>query len=453
MVEAAEEHLHKLDCWGGEYIVVDAKRRIQLILNKLVSSDIKSKSSKGFQHVRSRRVSCGTEHAFRLPIGMDFKKLLRSTGALSANLGTPVELENRYGVVVVRVIERDFPKEMPFQREHLRGDALLIGYNRFWEPIYHPLNVHLLVAGASGAGKTDFLRLALLQLVCQKYAVKIVDMKGFSFFPFERLPDVAVASNMLDAARVLGAAYNEMVRREELIKKYRDRSLTTVFQPLTVIIDEAAQIAPEQTNDKEMKEVAKFCDEMCARISQKGREPKVFLIYCTQRPDRKVINPQVKANVEASIAFRTKTVSNSMIILDRPGAETIPVGAPGRCIYAGAQDYLLQVPYIGDDTAWEKLLSEMLPDERQPQKDSNRIDPRSLGIHYSIGGTQQFSKPTQKGFKAVPGAGARWTPNKSMARQGAHLETLQARPQGDEQYTDEIDEEYNSHAGGGSAVL
>ncbi len=139
---------------------MDAKGRIQLILNKLVSGDIKAKSSKGFQHVRSRRVTCGTEHAFRLPIGMDYKKVLRSVGALSANLGTPVELENHYGVVVVRVIEQDFPKVMPLEREHLRNDALLIGYNRFWEPVYHPLNVHLLVAGASGSGKTDFLRWA-----------------------------------------------------------------------------------------------------------------------------------------------------------------------------------------------------------------------------------------------------------------------------------------------------
>lgn len=419
----------------------DVVRRILIILNKLVVSDIKAKSSKGFAHIKSRRVSCGSEHAFRMPIGMDYKKVRRQLGALSASMGAVVEMDNHFGVVVVRVVEQDFPAAVQFDSADLPRDRLLIGYNRSMEPIYHPLNVHLLVAGASGAGKTDFLRWVMLQLLLQKYEVKVVDMKGFSFMPFDHLPTVEVATNLNSAAKLLDSAYAEMVRREELIKKTRDRSLTKEFTPLAVIIDEAAQIAPAQINDKEAKEVAKFCDEICARIAQKGREPRVFLFYCTQRPDRSVINPQVKANVEASIAFRTKTLSNSMIILDRPGAETIPVNAPGRCIYAGQQDYLLQVPYIGDDAAWEKLLSEMLPNERQPRKDSNRNEPRSFGIHAAIGGTQSIAEPAQEGFAPVPGVGARWTPKGDMARQGARMDSFQAWPQAEEYYTDEIAEE------------
>ncbi|MCI3922416.1 AAA family ATPase [Paenibacillus sp. TRM 82003] len=429
----------------------DVVRRIQIILNKLVSAELKAKSSKGFQHIKSRRVSCGSEHAFRLPIGMDYKKVYRTLGALMANLGTPVELENRLGVVIVRVVEHDFPKVMGFDAAHL-GDKLLIGYNRFREPIYHPLNVHLLVAGASGAGKTDFLRWVMLQLLLQEYAVKVVDMKGFSFMPFDHHPGVEVATNIDAASKVLESAYKEMERRENLIKKTRDRSLTKEFQPLAVIIDEAAQIAPEQINDKEKKEVAKFCDEICARIAQKGREPRVFLFYCTQRPDRKVINPQVKANVEASIAFRTKTISNSMIILDRPGAEQIPVGAPGRCIYAGKEDYLLQVPYIGDDAAWETLLSEMLPYERSTRKNFNRIDPRSLGVYCSIGGAQSIAEPPQESIKVVQGVGARWTPNGNVARKGTVLETFQARPAAEEFYSDEI-EEFDAYTGGRTTLL
>lgn len=430
----------------------DVVRRIQIILNKLVASDIKSKSSKGFQHIKSRRVSCGSEHAFRLPIGMDYKKVYRSSGALSANLGTPIEMENHYGVVVIRVVEQDFPAWKRFRRCDLTSDSLLIGYDRQDKPIYHPLNVHLLVAGASGSGKTDFLRWVMLQLLLQRYQIKVVDMKGFSFLCFDQLHGIEVATNLHAAARLLDSALAEMVRREELIKKTRDRSLTKEFQPLAVIIDEAAQIAPEQINDKEAKEVAKFCDEICAKIAQKGREPRVFLFYCTQRPDRKVINPQVKANVEASIAFRTKTISNSMIILDRPGAETIPVNAPGRCIYAGQQDYLLQVPYIGDDTAWEKLLSEMLPNERKSAKDPRGFEPRSLGIHATIGGPEREPEPAQEGFTPVQGIGARWTPTQRMARQGAYMETFQARETVEEYYSDEI-EEFDSHTGGRTTVL
>ncbi|MEC0265167.1 hypothetical protein [Paenibacillus anseongense] len=235
---------------------------------------------------------------------------------------------------------------------------MLIGYDRLLQPVYHPLNVHILEGGASGTGKTDWQRWIAYQLLLQGYEVYICDMKGYSFSPFEGL--VTIADDLNSCRKILMSMVKELERRKVVIqsKEFGNREETVAtFKPIVILIDEAADLSPSQyaakTKDKEM---AFDCDYAIGFIGRKGREPKVFCIYGTQRPDARVINKQFKDNVEASIAFRTKDHFASQIIIDRPGAEKISPKNKGRCIYSHGEDILVQVPYIGGDDAWEKLL-------------------------------------------------------------------------------------------------
>lgn len=352
---------------------MDYVRNIITVLNQPLQKQIKDGFTRGWIYTKSRRVVCGVEIGFRVPRGCSFEDVENSIESIAATCGKEIEIEDYKGVIVVRVIEKEWPHPMQFNPKHILKDQLLIGYNRMLEPVYHPLNVHMLIAGASKAGKTDALRWFAYQFLCQGYEVWICDLKGYSFFPFEEL--VHIAKDLESSKQTLASAITELKRRRDIIDIHRSRDIIKTFTPLVIIIDEAASLAPSQHSGK-MREHAKQCDEFISLLGQQSREPKIFCLYATQRPDMNIINKQFKANVEASIAFRTKDQINSQIILGRPGAEKISPSTPGRCLYAYDRDYLLQVPFIGEDSEWDKLLiplkTEVVNDGESKNSDQKR---------------------------------------------------------------------------------
>lgn len=382
------------------------EKELMLALNQI---------AKGFRYIDSREVRCGSEHAYKFPMGKCMYDIQSRLDTLVAAVGGPVELIDRGGAVIVRVVEKDYPLQLPFSPEHLKADRLLIGYDRLFAPIYIRL-MHQLIGGASGAGKTMLIRFLLYQLIRMGAIIKIVDLKGFSFFPFEVFPNVKVAKNLPEAADLLHDAASELEDRENRIIRMRDRGLTKTFKPYVIIIDEAAQIAPK-THTGKMKEYARFCDETCARISQKGRESKVIQFYCTQKPSAEIVNGQVKANVESAIAFRTNNHYESKVILDDTGAEKISILTPGRCIYKAERFYNLQVPFIGEeDEDWDKLLLP-LKVEVIDNGSSHRSEPQREYIEGSFSSThsdnqttvnaQRFIGPEKESIKHTKGAGKR----------------------------------------------
>jgi hypothetical protein len=318
--------------------------------------------------------------------------------------------------VIVRVVEKDFPPKISFNPKDLKDDQLLIGYNRLMNPVYHRI-MHLLVGGASRAGKTVWLRWFLYQLVRMGAIIKIADLKGFSFFPFETVPNVEIAKNLEQTADMLFAAMTELERRENLIIATRDRSLTQRFTPYVVVIDEAAQISPAMNKSSKMnKGYAQFCDESVARLAQKGGETKVILIYCTQKPTADIVNGQVKANVETALAFRTNTHHESGVILGALGAEKISIATPGRCLYRAETFHLLQVPFISEeDSEWDKLLSEHKTEVLQlGHSDRTESQRQYIEGSYTRAGSdnqttrhvKQQSTPSEEGKRHPPRLGA-----------------------------------------------
>lgn len=331
------------------------RERIAAVLRRIIRTADLQAGSRGFEFIEERTQATAHESAWRVPGGYSAAHVRRQLPVLAASCGAEVELLDRGGVVILRVIVEELPRSVPLVSGDLRPDRLLMGYDRQRQPIYHPLNTHLLAAGASRSGKTDWLRFAIYQLWLQGYEIRICDLKGFSFFPFEGLPGVTVASSLPEAYSLLGDCLQELEERKRIVRAHRNRDVLQSFRPVVTIIDEAAALSPSQ-NSGEAKRLAKECDEIISLLGQQGREPRMFAIYCTQRPDMDVINKQFKANVEASLAFRCKDETNSRIILGRGGAELIPPDAPGRCIYSYDRDHLLQVPYVGGDDAWSELL-------------------------------------------------------------------------------------------------
>lgn len=428
-------------------------RRIIKVLNKSVAADIKSKETDGFTYHAHRRVPCGYEIVFVIPIGSDRKKVKRQLEAICVAVGTIAEMEfdELYpNIVIVRIVEKDFDPIIPLNKEHLKDNEFLVGYTRNGEAVYHEMERSMLMGGASGMGKTDLIRFIIFQMLLQGYEIFIIDMKRFSFSPFKRFPNLHIAKDLEGAKKLLKYAVAEMDRRADLIDKYDDRSLTKEFTKLAVIVDEAAEIAPAEYSDKADKEIAQQCDKASSHIARLGRELKTTLLYTTQRPSREVINGQVKANVDTKIAFHTSTTSNSLILLDKPGAERIGSGNQGRCIYSGpAGEFVIQVPYVGNDNKWRELLAEMLPDEREQRKDIESAKLRTLGIHFSIGETRGAIIQSEKeSIAVVKSTGARWSGSKKIPRPGKDMEFDKGRTKEDEFEDEDQISKHFSRAGG-----
>ena len=90
---------------------------------------------------------------------------------------------------------------------------------------------------------------------------------------------------------------------------------------LVIVIDEFTQVA--------LKE--KLFNELVSEIARLGRAAGIHLILATQRPDKDSIDPQIKANMGAAIAFGVATASNSRVIIDQNGAEHLT--QKGRCLF------------------------------------------------------------------------------------------------------------------------
>jgi S-DNA-T family DNA segregation ATPase FtsK/SpoIIIE len=318
-----------------------------------------------WSYLDSRETEYLIEYAYEVPIGLSFNDLEKQGDAIAASVGVEVDLINRGGAVVISIPKKDFPIEIKYKKEYLeltKGNDVLLGFDKNMTPIKHSFKVpHLMIGGMSGYGKTDLIRWIVFQLISrftpEQLQIQIIDMKGFSFLPFRNIPHITrIARDLPSALSALKTGYRLMNERSNQVWEDGNRKKVKSFKWHIVLIDEASQIAPELIRDRGLKALASKCDSYAAAISCIGREAKVGLIYCTQRPDSTIINPQVKANMDASICFKTKTSSNSKIILDRDGAEKLPCGIAGRAIYSSDEMTTFQVPYIGDDEAWEKLL-------------------------------------------------------------------------------------------------
>jgi len=191
---------------------------------------------------------------------------------------------------------------------------------------------HLLIAGATGAGKSvclngiistflikfrpDELRLLMID-------PKMVELTMFNAVPHLQCPVVTEMDKVVGALRMV---LKEMNRRYELFKQLGVRNidgyrLRTSDEPdaeklpwLVVIIDELADLMMTTPDDVET---------LLARLTQMARATGIHLIIATQRPSVNVLTGLIKANVPARIAFAVSSMIDSRVVLDMPGAERL----------------------------------------------------------------------------------------------------------------------------------
>ncbi|EJW11113.1 Cell division protein FtsK [Rhodovulum sp. PH10] len=193
-----------------------------------------------------------------------------------------------------------------------------------------PSTCHVLVAGQTGSGKSEWLKalVATLALRASPDAVRIalVDPKMLTFTGIERsrLLWRPLATTLGDAMAILREAVAEMERRYETLSREgfvnlgdRRAAGKTELPFLVLIFDEFADLI--LAGREERKEF----EGLVARIAGKGRAAGVHLVLATQRPDRSIVTGLIKANLPLKVCLQVANGTNAQIVLDEPGAESL----------------------------------------------------------------------------------------------------------------------------------
>jgi hypothetical protein len=211
---------------------------------------------------------------------------------------------------------------------------------------------HLLVAGATGSGKSVFLRGLLVELVRARTPDQlhliIVDPKRLDFAPFAGLPHLRGeilndADEALERLQFTLAA--EIDLRQPILQAAGASSAAEFYEAggsleelpqLVIVIDEFADLVLAGTDRRAFS-------EMIQRYAQLTRAYGIFLVLATQRPSVDVITGSIKANLTARAAFALPSYRDSMTILDQAGAEDL-LGDGDLLFYRSGRVERLQAP-------------------------------------------------------------------------------------------------------------
>ncbi len=211
--------------------------------------------------------------------------------------------------------------------------TLPLGRDVSGEPVISAIEdmPHLLIAGATGAGKSVCMNTFLISLLFQNRPNELkfilIDPKRVELMPYNGIPHLLtpVITESDKALQALRWAVAEMGRRLHRFAEVNARNLAeynekqmeeeNVLPRIVIVIDELADLM--------MRQHRKETETMIARISQMARAVGMHLIVATQRPSVDVITGLIKANIPTRIAFRVVSAIDSRTILDTIGAEDL----------------------------------------------------------------------------------------------------------------------------------
>ena len=345
--------------------------------------------------------------------------------ARKVRIVAPIPGKNRIGFELpnekrVPVFLRDLVEDRRFQTLDVPLPVVL-GRDILGNPVYADLASmpHVIVAGATGAGKSVGLNVMLTSLLYRRtpdeLRLLMIDPKVVELAPFDRIPHMLlpVVTDMKQASTALKWAVDEMERRYQLFADAGTKNITTYngwvgkvtrgeiknpaakmvlakdFNGFPEIINampgEVSNVPPPDKLPFIVIVVDEFADLMMqqgkevevavARLAQKARAAGMHVILATQRPSVDVITGMIKANFPTRIAYRVAQKVDSRTILDEQGAEHLLGRGDMLMKLNGTNETKrVQCPMITEEEV--QLVTDFLRNQGEPVYDENILKPR-----------------------------------------------------------------------------
>lgn len=325
--------------------------------------------------------------------------------ARTVRIVAPIPGKNRIGFELpneqrIPVVLRELIEDRRFQTM-AKPLPVVIGRDILGNPVYADLASmpHVIVAGATGSGKSVGLNVMLLSLLYRRspdeLKLLMIDPKVVELAPFDRIPHMLlpVVTDMKLAARALKWAVDEMEHRYQLFADAGTKNILTYnawvdrvergeVQRVTregegeeppkrlpwivIVVDEFADLMMQQ---------GKEVEAAVARLAQKARAAGMHVILATQRPSVDVITGTIKANFPTRIAYRVSQRVDSKTILDEQGAEHLLGNGDMLIKLNGTNDTKrVQCPWVSEEEV--QRVTDFLRKQGEPVYDENILRPR-----------------------------------------------------------------------------
>jgi S-DNA-T family DNA segregation ATPase FtsK/SpoIIIE len=339
-----------------------------------------------------------------IPGGIKTSKITQLTENLQMSLAVqsvfiqaPIPGKNAIGIQVPNKSKRTvFLRELTERKAFMESPdplTVAIGLDVCGTPVYGDLArmPHLLIAGATGAGKSIGIATLLSSLLIRNTPKDLrfvmIDPKRVELALFDQIPHLMcpVITDVKEAPGVLRAVWREMEKRYETLQKQGVRNIQSLNQKvdpenrlpyIVVVIDELADL---------MMQAKQEVENTIVSLAQKARAVGIHMIVATQRPSVDVITGLIKANMPSRLAFSVASQVDSRVILDQNGAEKL-IGK-GDALYlpvdGGTSARRVQGAYVSESEVeavcrhWKNQASPsyLLEPASDPEADPDADDP------------------------------------------------------------------------------
>lgn len=347
--------------YAGYGLLSDLPKKNSVLVGEVLTALNYAGAKKGNLPVQVNKAKSDTHLVYELKAGMCIEDFNNLQSRLNSHLKAETEIYNNNGKLHIEVMSEKLPKNKMYRHQKPPEGMILpipIGYSRagfIWADLAKL--PHLVVAGETYGGKSNFLHQVIASLIYQKNVLLyVIDLKKVEFGYLKNHAELA--NTLPDALNILEFICLEMLNRMNILYKKRIPKIQKLknneMPYLVIIIDELSQLAPKLASDKAVKEIRKTAHQYLTDILCLARALGIHVIVSTQRPDREILPGQLKANIPAAICFKVKNEINSRIVLDNDKADSLP-RIKGRAIWQFDVEREVQVQHLPVEMATRLL--------------------------------------------------------------------------------------------------
>lgn len=318
---------------------------------------------------------------FTLPAGLSEHDFHQKEEAIQNYIGKEINIGYGFKEIIIEEYKNEMKRFYEYEPIKLTGRVpILIGYDRKEELISCDLSdgePHLLIAGQTGGGKSTAIRCIITNLiVTTNVKLHLIDLKnGVELRLFADSSHVLTFSrNMSQAQAVLQQINMEVDRRYDLfykehakdINEYNHRHPYNGMDYQVLVVDEFADFQSEKAALSILEE-----------LGRKARACGIHMILSTQRPDAKIINGTIKANIPTVLGLKSMNEVNSRIIIDENGLEKLHGKGHGLFKREGKITEI-QVPFVSPEVVNKMIKYTFVKKENITQKNNEFIEVKTL---------------------------------------------------------------------------